>query len=374
MYFSGSPLSFAAAVLLLVQSSLACRCSGPTDTITTEFMKTTDAVGRFYIDYSFSPGTGIDGNLYYIATAYKWFKGDIGQGRLVIKTSASGSTCGASITTKTFSILFGSVSYESVPGYAGTVPTLSVHSCKPQKIASTLSKEEWNVLLNYKNHVVCAATACDTLPKPKLDPIVCPKGMESTEAAVCKGQDNGSCGWTVSGSCKASSAGTPLVCGATDCKGMIEPTLDPITCPSGTDFSKSSVCEAQSSGKCGWTVSAKCSKSPYPVTCVEKDCNGMTKPVLAALSCPTGTSNSSSFICEKQKQGGCGWTGSAECKVVSNNNGTVCVESDCSGIAKPKLDPITCPTGYSFVETSTCGIMKAVGTCGWSVSGQCQKN
>jgi hypothetical protein len=139
------------------------------------FMNETEAIGRFYVDYSISPSTGMNGNLFYVATVYKWFKKDIGLGKMIVKTSAGSSLCGATVPIKTFSILFGTIKYESVPGFAGTVPTLSVNSCKPQKVASTLSKEEWNVLLNYKNTIVCAPTACDKFPKPMLAPILCPK-------------------------------------------------------------------------------------------------------------------------------------------------------------------------------------------------------
>jgi hypothetical protein len=215
--------SYAAAAILLVQSSLACRCSVPTDIITPHFMQIADAVGRFYVHTSISPITGIDGSLYYVATADTWFKGDIGKGKLIVKTSASGSECGATVTVRAFSILFGRVSYEVVPGYAGTFPTLTIDSCKPQKVAKTLSKREWDTIFNYKKSVVCAPTSCDRLqkPVPAILPGSCLPGTKYAETAVCQGQDNGSCGWTVNATC--TKLPDPDVCFERHCDGLDKP-------------------------------------------------------------------------------------------------------------------------------------------------------
>lgn len=299
---------FSLSLLLLARMSLACRCAGPTDVITTDFMQQTNAVGRVYVNYGISPfSTAPDAYLYYLVTAQKWFKGGIGEGKLVLRTSAHSSSCGASVKVKDSSILFGTISYEAVPGYAGTVPTLTIDSCKPQKPTKTVSMAEWKTLFNYKEHIVCEVTDCDGLTKPPLDPITCPAGTEYKQLDVCEGQDNGSCGWSLSGSCEASSA--PVVCEPSDCGAMKKPSFDDIKCPAGTELSVSYKCEAQDSNTCGWSGSGSCI-----------------------------------LLCE---------------------------EADCAGLAKPQIDPLPCATGFQFVKASVCS-MQNVGSCGWNVGGQCQ--
>lgn len=253
--------SFAVALLLFTQSSLACRCAAPTNVITTEFMQQADAVARVYVNYALATPASSDPDayLYYLVTAHKWFKGDIGKGKLMLRTPASSATCSASVAVKSFSVLFGTVSYEPVPGYAGTVPTITIHSCMPQKTTPTITKAEWNTLGNYKDHVVCKATDCDGLTKPPLDPITCPKGTEYKQTEVCKGQDNGSCGWSLGGTCEASSI--PVVCEPSDCEDSDKPQIDPVQCPSGYQFVETSACVLQpSAGTCGWTVAGQCKK------------------------------------------------------------------------------------------------------------------
>jgi hypothetical protein len=373
---------YAVAALLLLQSSSACRCSVSTDTITTHFMQISDAVGRFYIHNSISPIKGIDGSLYFIATASKWFKGDIGEGKLIVKTSASGSECGATVTVRASSILFGTISYTTVPGFAGTVPTLTIDSCKPQKVATTLSKKEWDAMTNYNKPLVCASTSCDGMKKPVPDVLPdCLPGTKYAETAECKGQDNGSCGWTVNATC--TKLPDPDVCFEHHCDGLAKPDL---SCPTGTilDNSSTYTCEKQTGGSCGWTGSVVCKaiaikvapKVVPPSVCADSDCTGLDKPILTPLSCPKTTVYSAKFTCEKQTAGSCGWTASAECKAgaTKGNSGNFvrCIVGDCDKLEKPIVDALPCPDGEFFVESSTCEEQKETGTCGWNVGGQCQ--
>jgi hypothetical protein len=365
----------AAALLLTVRSSLACECSGPTDTITTDFIKESDAVGRFFIHSAISPIAGSDdGELYYSATASKWYKGDIGGGNLIIKTSASGAMCGASVEEKAESILFGSVTYEKIPGYAGTVPTLTIFKCLPQKVATGLSPAEWATLAEYKNHVVCEATACDGFEKPTLDPLDCAAGTEYNETAVCQGQDNGGCGWTVSASC--SQLPYPDVCLESHCASLDKPVL---SCPSGTVMDSSTfACEKQTGGSCGWKGSATCKTVvptvPVGQACALTACDAATKPVLTPFTCPTGMEYKETTACQGQTNGRCGWSVSSTCVKVADPSSIVCVEADCAKITKPTFPAsFACATGYKLTTTTTCILQPAAGVCGWKLSGVCQK-
>lgn len=386
--FSRTATAVGAAVLLLLaqaQTTLACRCSEPTDTITTHFMDVSDFVGRFYVNNNITPIAGADGSLYYMATVYKWFKGDIGLGKLIVKTSASSSECGAVVTVRNFSILFGTVTKEVVPGYAGTVSTLTIDSCKPQKVVTAVSKAEWTTLTSYNNStgkLVCAATACDGMKQPVPGFMTCPTGTEYATAAVCQGQDNGSCGWTVKASCNK--LPVPDICVEQNCDGLAKPSL---SCPAGTLVDTSTfTCEKQTSGSCGWTGKAVCKpvdlkvatkvNAISDVVCVESDCNGMAKPFLRPLACPRTTMYAATFTCVKQTTTGtCGWSASAECKAgLTKTDGAfvVCDVRDCDALDKPKIDPLPCPDGESFVEISTCEEQQEPGKCGWKVGGQCQ--
>jgi hypothetical protein len=389
MVFSLSRVSHAtvaALLLLLAQSSTACRCSMPTDTITTHFMQVADAVGRLYVHNSISPITGIDGSLYYSATAYKWFKGDVGLGKMIVKTSVSGSECGASVILRNFSVFFGTVRQEVVPGYAGTVATLTIDSCKPQKVTTAISKTEWATLTNYsKEPVVCAATACDDMKMPVL-PNTCPVGTDFTSAAVCQGQDNGSCGWTVTASCKQ-----PDVCVEKHCDGQVQPDL---ACPAGSVVDTSTfMCEKQKGGSCGWTGSATCRPintkvAPKVVVpdvvlpvvddkvCADSDCDGLDKPVLEPLACPKTMVYTPKFTCERQTDSAsCGWTATADCAAgVTKGAGlVVCDINDCAAFDKPMLDAPPCPDGEVFADLSACEESpEEPGTCGWNINGECR--
>lgn len=160
MYFSTT--STAAALLLLLgalpSTTVACPCSGESsDIITPAVMQHAKVVGRLYVrDAIHIPDA--DGNIYYAATAQKWFKGgeeetaDIGTsttgggGNLIVKTSAAKSECGAAVSIEEYSVLFGTVSYEHVPGQTGKKPTLTIENCQPQKVASDLTRAEWEAL------------------------------------------------------------------------------------------------------------------------------------------------------------------------------------------------------------------------------------
>jgi hypothetical protein len=350
-------------------------------------MQISDHVGRLYINSRISPITGIDGSLYYTATAYKWFKGDIGLGKLIVRTSASSSECGALVTVRNFSILFGTVTSEVVPGYAGKVATLTIDSCKPHKIHTAVTKAEWATLNSYNGTttLVCAATACDGMKQPVPSALTCPTGTEYAKVAVCQGQNNGSCGWTVTASC--TQLPVPDVCLEAHCDGLTKPNL---ACPADSIIDTSTfTCEKQASGSCGWTGSAVCkttivdlkvaSKEAVVVpndSCTNSDCDGVDKPLLPPLKCPRTMIYSETFKCEKQPTTGtCGWSASAECKagMIKRDGLVVCDVRDCDHLDKPRLDALPCPDGEYFVENSTCVEQpEQTGTCGWKMDGLCQ--
>jgi hypothetical protein len=162
MYFSTT--STAAALLLLLgaapSATVACPCSKESsDTITKEVMEYAKVVGRLYVrDAIHIPDA--DGNIYYAATAQKWYKAGEeetaiigtfttgGGGNLIVKTSAAKSECGAAVSIEEYSVLFGTVSYEHVPGQTGKKPTLTIDNCQPQKVAHEVTKAEWETLAN----------------------------------------------------------------------------------------------------------------------------------------------------------------------------------------------------------------------------------
>lgn len=147
-------LCFLALLLLATTNVQACSCALPPgpDTLNLNVLRH-DVVARVWINKEIiEPQPDTDSDIliahypgepnYYNARIGQMFKGDEGEGKIIVKTGV----CGGSLQEKTNYLLFGSISYQKVYDYVGKVPVLTAASCTLQPLWKQVSKSDKKIL------------------------------------------------------------------------------------------------------------------------------------------------------------------------------------------------------------------------------------
>ena len=271
---------------------------------------------------------------YYVGYVARTFKGCLREGqRVILKTPASGATCGAELRLRPYLI-----NGNRAGGFLGT-PVLSISLCSYDRQVTELTEQDLSFL---NGRTVCCGDACSCADGT--EPVQCFVDPCSVAPACAEGQ----CMANYCGGCNAEFYDPS---GERVCQG-------PETCTTDQD------CDAAS-----WCRQVKTDGTTEPsYECVPfvgqgARCNGFTLPWMYERCEPQLTCDTPDFVADARGVCRSSCESNADC-----TEGSYCASDklcDDDGACERELDCNVEGNDYAHIECLGHGVCDLLGACGW---------